>query len=165
MEVSYSYTEFEYPNLERVLNGMGSRMIEYMRDKLGDGINATGKLSQSLACLVQQDGQAWEVSISLEDYWKYVEYGTKPHWVPIQAIRSWVVAKPVIPTERNGKLPTVEELSHMIKWKIHEEGTEKHEFFWSSVEEAVADFEAAVEEALGQDVDMNIEALLLPLKF
>lgn len=166
MEITYSFTEYDYPNLSQVLNDMGRRMVEYMREKLKEnGTNASGKLSSSIAHLVQQDGQAFEVSISLEEYWKYVEYGTKPHWVPVDKLREWIIVKPVIPEARNGKLPTVDQLAHMINWKIHEKGTQPQEFFWNSVEEAVADFEAAVEEALGRDIDMQVEALLLPLQF
>lgn len=169
-EISYQYSDFTWENLERTLNEMGARMVEFMRDKLENTgnygrINASGKLSNSITHIVSQDGQNWEVSISLEDYWKYVEYDTKPHWVSAKKIQEWIIVKPIIPELRNGYLPTVEQLSHMIKWKIHEEGTKAQKFFWNSVDEAARDFEKAIEEAIELDMERNVETMLLPLQF
>ena len=169
MEVSYTYEEFEYPNLERVLKEMGAKMQQYMREKLENHTpfktNASYNLSNSINYLVEKDGQNYEVSISLEDYWKYVEYGTQPHWVPIKPLKEWVLVKPVIPQVRDGKLPTVDQLAYAVKWKIHEEGTEPQKFFWNSVDEAVEDFEEAVGQAVAKDIDRNVDLMLLTLKF
>lgn len=165
-EITYSYEEFEYPELERTLNEMGRRMRDFMRAKLEEnGTNASNKLSDSITYIIRKDNQDYEVLISLEDYWKWVEKGTKPHWAPIAPLREWVLVKPLIPEERGGKLPTVEQLAHAVQWKIAREGTKAQPFFWNSVEEAVADFEEAIGEALERDIDRNVETMLLQLKF
>lgn len=169
MEVSYSYEEFEYPALEKVLREMGARMQQYMREKLENHkpfkTNASYNLSNSITYLINKENQDYEVSISLEDYWKWVENGTEPHWAPIKPLKEWVLVKPVIPEVRNGKLPTVDQLAYAVQWKIHEEGTQPQKFFWNSVEEAVADFETAVGEAISEDIDRNVDTMLLQLKF
>jgi len=176
MEITYSYEEFEYPNLERVLREMGSRMQEFMRDKLKqNGTNASGKLSDSIQYLVQKDGQDYEIEISLEDYWKWVESGTTAHWPPQDKIAEWIRVKPVLPEERNGKLPTVEQLSFLIsramagqspnqsELKNPNGGTQAQPFFWNSVEEAVLEFEDRVGEAIGLDIDHNVETMLMKI--
>lgn len=165
-EITYTYEEFEYPNLERVLREMGDRMRDFMRARLErNGTNASSKLSDSITALVRKDNQAYEVLISLEDYWKWVENGTEPHWAPIQPLREWVLVKPLVPEERNGKLPTVEQLAHAVQWKIAREGTEAQPFFWNSVEDAVRDFEERVEEAIELDIGENVDTLMLALNF
>lgn len=165
MEIEYQYSEFTWDNLREVLDTLGERIVAYMRENLEkNGTNASNKLSNSITHLVKADGQDFEVFISLEDYWKYVEYDTRPHWVSAKKLQEWIRVKPVLPTERNGKLPTVEQLSYMIQWKIHEEGTKAQKFFWNSVEDAVKDFEKAIEEAIEKDMDRNIETMLLTIQ-
>lgn len=176
MEITYSYEEFEYPNLERVLREMGARMQEFMRDKLKqNGTNASNKLSDSIQYLIQKDGQDYEIEISLEDYWKYVENGTSAHWPPRDKIAEWIRVKPVLPEERNGKLPTVEQLSFLIsramagqspnqsELKNPDGGTQAQPFFWNSVEEAVLEFEDRVGEAIALDIDHNVETMLMKI--
>lgn len=177
MDFSYSYEEFEYPNLERVLREMGARMQEFMRAHLEqNGTNASSKLSNSIQYLIQKDGQDYEISISLEDYWKWVENGTKAHWPPRDKIAEWIRVKPVIPEpDKNGKLPTVEQLSFLIsramagqspnqsELKNPNGGTQAQPFFWNSVEEAVAEFEDRVGEAIAKDIDQNVETMLISI--
>lgn len=178
MEISYSYSEFEYPETEKVLREMGERMVEFMRAKLNDnGTNASGKLYNSLQYLFSKEGQNLEISISLEEYWKYVENPTKAHWPPRDKIREWIQTKPILPEERNGKLPTVEQLTFLISramaglspnqanCKNPNGGTAAQPFFWNSVEEAVKDFEQEIGRALEADLDRNIETMLLSIMF
>lgn len=165
-EITYSFEEFEYPNLEKTLDRLGAQMRDLMRQHLSEnGTNASSKLSNSITYIVRKDNQDYEVFISLEDYWKWVENGTSAHWAPIKPLIEWVLVKPLIPEERNGKLPTVEQLAHAVQWKIAQEGTKAQPFFWNSVEEAVEDFEQQVEEAIEMDIDRNVDTLLLQLKF
>lgn len=166
MDISYSYKEFGYPHLERVLREFGNAIEEYMRERLtGNKTNASESLLHSIKHIVTKDGQDYEVSISLEEYWKYVENGTKPHWPPRQAIVSWILVKPVIPEERNGKLPTIEQLGYLIRRKISEKGTKPQPFFWNSVEQAMREFEEAISAAIETDIDEGVETLLLSLQF
>lgn len=176
MEFSYTYEEFEYPNLERVLRELGERMRDYMREKLDkNGTNASHGLHDSIQYLIQKNGQDYEVDISLEEYWKWVENGTNAHWPPRDSIRQWILVKPVLPEQRNGKLPTVDQLAFLISramagkspnqanLKNPEGGTQAQPFFWNSVEEAVAEFEDRVGEAIAKDIDQNVETMLMKI--
>lgn len=178
MEINYSYSEFTYPETEKVLKEMGARMAELMRAKLNDnGTNASGALSNSIQYLIKQEGQDFEVNISLEEYWKYVENGTKAHWPPVDKIAQWIQVKPVLPEERNGKLPTVEQLAFLISRAIAGKspnqaqlknpngGTSAQPFFWNSVEEAVEEFEERVGQALETDIGRNVDTMLMSIQF
>lgn len=105
------------------------QFIQAVRDDLKQqNINASSKLSQSLKSVVKQKGKWIEISISLEDYWKYIEYGTRPHFPPIQAIRKWIDVKPVLPRPMKGKLPTKDQLAFLIARKISKVGTRPKPF-------------------------------------
>lgn len=101
-----------------------------------NGSNASGKLSQSIKGKVKQNGKWLEVSISLEDYWKYIEYGTRPHFPPINAIKQWIKVKPILPRPlSNGKLPTTDQLAFLICRKISKVGTKPRPFLQKSITE------------------------------
>lgn len=86
--------------------------------------NATGDLSNSIKGLVKYDGKYLTVSIRLNEYWRYIENGTKPHFPPIDAIKKWISVKPVLPRPlKNGKLPTTNQLAYLIGRKIAKKGT------------------------------------------
>ena len=95
-----------------------------------NGTDASGELSKSIKGIVKQDGKWVIISIQMEDYWKYVENGTKPHFPPIDAIKKWITIKPVLPRPLpNGKLPTTNQLAYLIGRKIAQKGTLPKPFF------------------------------------
>lgn len=117
--------KLDLTNIQQLLQ----QFIQAVREDLAQkNINASSKLSKSLKSIVKQKGKWIEISISLEDYWKYVEYGTRPHFPPIQAIRKWIDVKPVLPRPINGKLPTPDQLAFLIARKISKVGTRPKPF-------------------------------------
>lgn len=98
--------------------------------------NASGELSKSIKGIVKYDGKYLSVSISLQDYWKYIEYGTKPHFPPVDAIRKWIKVKPVLPRPlKNGKLPTENQLAYLIGRKISKVGTKAKPFLQPTIKD------------------------------
>lgn len=94
-----------------------------------NGTNASGDLSKSIKGIVKQNGKYIVISIQLQDYWKYIEYGTKPHFPPLDAIKKWISVKPVLPRPlKNGKLPTTNQLAYLIGRKISKVGTKAKPF-------------------------------------
>lgn len=90
---------------------------------------ASGTLSNSLKGIVKQNGKYIVISIQLEDYWEYIENGTKPHWPPVDAIKKWISVKPVLPRPlKSGKLPTSNQLAFLIARKISRVGTKAKPF-------------------------------------
>lgn len=114
-----------------------NQFVLTLKDTIANnGSNASGKLSQSIKGKVKQNGKWLEVSISLEDYWKYIEYGTRPHFPPINAIKQWIKVKPILPRPlSNGKLPTTDQLAFLIGRKISKVGTKPRPFLQKSISE------------------------------
>lgn len=101
-----------------------------------NGSNASGTLSKSITGIVKMNDKYLTVSISLEDYWKYIEYGTKPHFPPVDKIREWIRVKPVLPRPlASGKLPTENQLAFLIGRKISKFGTKPKPFLNNTKEE------------------------------
>lgn len=95
-----------------------------------NGTDASGELSKSIKGIVKQDGKWVIISIQMEEYWRYIENGTKPHFPPIDAIKKWITIKPVLPRPlKNGKLPTTNQLAYLIGRKIAQKGTLPKPFF------------------------------------
>lgn len=76
-------------NIERVLYSLGDQIIDVYRRKLYDGgSNASGLLGNSLSCIVKTEDGIYDLYISMQDYWKYVEYGRQPgKFPPIDVIK------------------------------------------------------------------------------
>ena len=107
------------------IESIAQRVVDAYRKILADeGINASSRLSDSAEVEVSLNNTKLVISLMLEEYWKYVEYGRGPgKRPPIDAIENWVRIKPVIPDARNGKIPTQRQLAYLISRKIGWEGT------------------------------------------
>lgn len=99
-------------------------MYAYASAIIDSGHSASGDLALNQEKVVSYDGRYFKISLSLEDYWKYLEEGTRPHFPPLDKIREWIRVKPILPRAINGKLPTQEQLAYLIGRKIEKEGTE-----------------------------------------
>ncbi|MBQ2396801.1 MAG: hypothetical protein II304_07215 [Bacteroidales bacterium] len=99
-------------------------------------IRATGALSNSIKGIVNYDGKWLEISVQLEDYWRYVEKGRKAgKFPPVDEIMEWVRIKPVIPVSKGGKVPTTNQLAYLVGRKIANKGTKPHPFLTPTINE------------------------------
>lgn len=104
-------------------------VVELKNKLKANDSNASGTLAKSIRGIVKQNGKYIVISIQLEDYWKYIENGTKPHWPPVDAIKKWISVKPVLPRPtKSGKLPTSNQLAFLIARKISRVGTKAKPF-------------------------------------
>ena len=119
------------------INRIAETLLQAYRQQLqGDGKNASGRLSNTASYLVNYDGTLLKISLLLEDYWKYVENDTKPHFPPIDKIKDWIKVKPILPTARKGKLPTENQLAYLIARKISKVGTKGSHSLQSTLDKA-----------------------------
>lgn len=111
-------------------------VVELKNKLTANKTNASGTLSNSLKGIVKQNGKYIVISIQLEDYWKFIENGTKAHWPPISEIRKWISVKPVLPRPlKNGKLPTTNQLAFLIARKISKVGTKAKPFLYNTIKD------------------------------
>lgn len=82
--------------------------------------HASGNLMSTVRTEVQCNGTTYEVSLWLQDYWKYVEEDTRPHWPPTDEILKWIAIKPIIPRpdKKTGRIPTPKQLAFLIRRAI-----------------------------------------------
>lgn len=158
--------EIKWTNLERVLGEYADAFIERARQTMeSNGTNASHNLSDTMEKIIEIGEDWYKVSISLADYWKYVEEGRGPgKFPPPPAIRSWIEVKPVQPREINGRTPTIDQLTYLIGRKISREGTEAQPFFEPTKEEINTEWEDKIDEAISQDVmafiDEKVEQMM-----
>lgn len=106
----------ELTELQKVLQDFATDIRDRYRDVLvhNDHI-ASRKLVDSIKTQVVVGDNAYEVTMTLEDYWKYVEEDTPPHWPPRDAILKWIEVKPIIPRpDDNGRIPSPKQLAFLI---------------------------------------------------
>lgn len=156
----------EWKHLKAVLDEYGEYIAQQMKANLeSDGSNASGELSNSITYVYEREGETLSVCISLLDYWKYLNYGTKPHFPPVNAIEKWIEVKRIVPQVRalpDGKtyLPTVRQLAFLIARSISEKGTEGTQFFDKAVESLRDRLMEAIDVAVAQDLEEEIDAVL-----
>lgn len=147
-----------------ILQQYGNQIIDAYRRKLYEGgSNATGLLGNSLTTQVNAEDGIYEVTLQIQDYWKYVEYGRLPgKWPPFDVIRQWIQVKPVIPTPstRTGKIPTIEQLTFLISRKIGEEGIEPKYYLNNVIDEVDLTYlEDAITRSLENKLDNSLKQI------
>lgn len=96
---------------------------KYKQAVKDSGHNASGSLANSASCNVKFDGRYFEVIFRLQDYWKYLENGTNPHFPPTTAIERWITVKRIVPRSIDGKIPSTKQLAYLIARDISRNGT------------------------------------------
>ena len=151
----------EFPKVAEVLERYGKEFIElYKLNLVQSGRPASGKLAESLSYHVNLGTNVYAVDISLLEYWKYIENGTRPHFPPVSTIREWIRVKPVIPRPfENGKLPTESQLAFLIARKISRVGTEGINDFQRANDEVFARMEMSLAEAVTEDLQRQVSVI------
>lgn len=152
-----------WTNTERTLNAYADDFIQRLKDRLiRDDKYASGKLLASLQKVVVCNDNEVTVWLVSEDYLKYINEGTEPHFPPIEPIRQWIEDKMIEPyPDKNGKLPTVKGLAFLIARKISQDGTEADPVLDETLRETNSDWLPRIEEAIVQDVDDEVTAIVI----
>ena len=155
--------DIKWTRLTEVLNEFADAFIQNARNNLeANQSNASYNLYNSFEKVIEVGEDYFKVSISLADYWQYVENGRGPgKFPPVDKIKEWIEVKPVNPTPlSNGKTPSVEQLSFLISRKIANEGTEGKPFFEPAKEQTIREFEDKINQAIDEDVSNFILELV-----
>lgn len=153
----------DYKNTIRVLNEYLDVFINNYKGKLASQGWQSGKLYNSVRKVsVRNSGGDFSLTLSLEDYWKYIENGRRAgaKMPPITAIKNWIERKNIQPkpmTLKNGKtvVPNINSLSFLIARSISKNGIKAKPFFKQSINETYDLFIEKIKEALVQDLIDN----------
>lgn len=155
--------DIKWTRLTEVLNEFADAFIQNARNNLeANQSNASYNLYNSFEKVIEVGEDYFKVSISLADYWQYLENGRGPgKFPPVDKIKEWIEVKPINPTPlSNGKTPSVEQLSFLISRKIANEGTEGKPFFEPAKEQTIREFEDKINQAVDEDVSNFILELV-----
>lgn len=138
---------------------------------------ASRKLMDTIKSNVVVGENAYEVTLTLQHYWKYIEGGRKgtessppgakykAAFPPVDAILDWILVKPVLPRpSADGKMEKLrpKSLAYLIGRKIEEEGIEPHPALKTTQEELMKIYRERLSAALGHDVENYIRKLIAP---
>lgn len=155
--------DIKWTRLTEVLNEFADAFIQNARNNLeANQSNASYNLYNSFEKVIEVGEDYFKVSISLADYWQFLENGRGPgKFPPVDKIKEWIEVKPVNPTPlSNGKTPSVEQLSFLIGRKIANEGTDGKPFFEPAKEQTIREFEDKINQAIDEDVSNFILELV-----
>lgn len=114
-----------------------SELLERYKKSIEDsGHVASGGLVNTATYQVVVNGSWLEVSFNLEEHWKYLENGTRPHFPPINAIERWISVKHIVPRPYNGKVPTTRQLAFLIARGISKNGTKPTKLLQQTIDGA-----------------------------
>lgn len=149
-------------NLRAVLEEYGEAVAEEYRQNLikSDRL-ASERLLRSIRTSVRVADHEYIVEMTLEDYWKYVEEDTRPHWPPPDKLLQWIRVKPVIPRpDAKGRIPKPEQLAFLIGRKISRFGTKGSHDLRDAKRDVTDAWRKRLEEALGHDLQFYIVKVL-----
>lgn len=154
--------ELQFNNLKSVLLDFAIAIQNKYKDNLmASDRMATGDLIRSVQYKTKFQEREFVISLDLEDYWKWVEDDTRPHFPPVNAILNWIKAKPVLPTPINGKLPTPNQLAYLIGRKISEVGTRGSHDLEKTLDTLNTEYEELIAEALEKDLSNSIDNIFI----
>lgn len=165
----------QWTHTEAALKEYALAAEELMKDNLlRDKRIASGELVDSISCVVVMGDRSVAVDMTLAEYWKYIEWDTRPHYPPHLPIFEWVKAKPLLPTSGVGKVRTrgrnkgipytQEDLQHRIAYavqhKIGQHGTRGSHTLAKTVQQLNDTYEGIIADAVAQDFADSVDVVL-----
>lgn len=133
-----------------------SELLERYKQAIkNNGHEASGKLESTASYKININGRYVEVIFNLEEYWKYLENGTQPHFPPVDAIEKWITVKHIIPTTNTGKVPTTRQLAYLIARGISEHGTKGTKLLQQTLE-ASDDLISQLADAIAKELENEL---------
>lgn len=150
---------FDLNELLQVLMDLANEIEENYKQKLVESGHYTTDyaLLDSIKTQVVNNDTGYEITMTLNDYWKWVENDTKPHFPPVDKIREWIQIKPIIPRPNSlGRKPTENQLAYLIGRKIYNEGTTGTHDLERTKDAVIPMYRERIATALGHDVENYI---------
>ena len=155
-------TGSDFKHTMKALNDFGNFIITTYKSQLEAEKMNNGELYKKISYSVSTGTGGWVISVSLADYWKYVEYGRRPGKMPpVSAIENWINVKQIVPhsmTLKSGKtvIPTIPQLSFLIARSIGRRGIAPKPLFKNSFEAAKQQFIQVIKDAITQDIKESL---------
>ena len=160
----------QFDNLRGVLERFAVELeAQYKSNLKKHNRIATGTLHNTAKCEVVKG--EYLVVFHLQDYYKWVEGGrdkTKNggNGELRRALLNWIEVKHILPTPKNGKLPTPKQLAYLISRKIHMEGYKGTQDLSNAIDTIYDKYKDEIYKAIDKDWDEALIKIfkLKPLK-
>lgn len=156
-------TASDFKHTMKALNDFGNFIITNYKSQLEAEQMNNGELYSTISYSVSTVSSGWVISVSLADYWKYIENGRRAgaKMPPVSAIENWIKVKQIVPhsmTLKSGKtvIPTIPQLSFLIARSISQRGIPPKPLFKNSFEAAKQQFIQVIKDAITQDIKENL---------
>ena len=156
-------TANDFKHTMKALNDFGNFIITNYKSQLEAEQMNNGELYRTISYSVSTVNSGWVISVSLADYWKYIENGRRAgaKMPPVSAIENWINVKQIVPhsmTLKSGKtvVPTIPQLSFLIARSISQRGIPPKPLFKNSFEAAKQQFIQVIKDAITQDIKENL---------
>ena len=143
---------------------VGDLLQRYKDEIKNSGHSASGDLEKTARYKLQFSGRYFEVIFQLQDYWKYLENGTRPHFPPIDAIERWIQVKRIVPRTVTDKVPTTRQLAFLISREISVNGTKPTKLLQKTIDGAddlislmLDEFANQMQEQINEEIDNTVK--------
>lgn len=164
----------EMNELQQVLQDLANDIAENYKEHLEyhDRFTTERSLLNSVKAEVVAGDAAYEVTLTLNDYWKYVEEGVRgagnpssphknPGWKAFPHIMRWIDIKPVIPRpDKEGRVPSPKQLAYLITRSIVEKGTQGSHDLQTTKDNVLTWYKEKIAAALGHDMENYIRKVV-----
>jgi len=161
----------EFTELQQVMQDLANDIRDNYKEHLqfNDRYTERGvpsgysqRLIDSVKTQVVVGDRAWEITMTLNDYWKYVENDTNPHFPPVSKILEWVNIKPVLPRpDSRGRIPSPRSLAFLIGRSISVHGTKGSHDLEKVKDGVIPMYKEKIAAALGHDMENYIRKLVV----
>lgn len=159
----------EWRNTEAALEAFGDEVRIRLENEILDRDHVvSGNLFNGIKTRVEITEDNIILWLEIADYFQYLEEGIEPAgthknpgWKAYPFIRQWIIDKPVIPEERNGKKPSVDTLAYLITRKHVNEGQEPDYMLRDILDDMEEKYMPILEEAIGEDITEEVNAILI----
>ena len=156
-------TASDFKHTMKALNDFGNFIITNYKSQLEAEQMNNGELYKKISYSVSTVSSGWVISVSLADYWKYIENGRRAgaKMPPLDVIEKWIDVKQIKPhsmTLKSGKtvIPTPPQLPFLIARSIGQRGIPPKPLFKKSFEAAKKQFIQVIKDAITQDIKENL---------
>ena len=155
-----------WENTARVLEEFAASLVKEYQNNIGEH-RASGKLQDTCRYIIDTGNGKITVSLELQKYYKYLEYGLKPTGeyknpgfkALYYYLMDWVDVKFKLPEP-----PQLKSTTAAIAHSIEKIGTKPTNILSNTVEDVWTRFKSALDEAVAKDVQSEVIAILHTLR-
>lgn len=143
-------------NLKKCLEEYSMYLLQASRNNMPTYYELKDKIN----FVMNVNGAYYDIEFRGPDYWKYANDGRRPGKMPPKApIDDWIRRRNITPYAlKNGKLPTKDQLSFLIRRSIADNGFDGIHFLEKSIDEQKTYWDDKISSAIADDIIFELDS-------